>query len=306
MALNRFRERRGVLPGMLVVLVVLVALVGGAACGDGTPPPGAAAGVASERAVVPHETAPQAPEPSPEPEPEPDPFARPEWLGQRPLPLRADGFGQVLPTPPELVDRRLATPALLPPPPDGSFHASVSEVPADVAARSTWHPGCPVSLDELRYVRVSFWGFDGGHHSGELLVHRDLADDVVHVFGRLHEARFPLEEVRVTRAEELDAHPTGDGNNSAGFVCRPSVGSSSWSQHAYGKAVDLNPFHNPFLRGDVVIPELASAYLDRDNVRPGMIVDGDVVVTAFAEVGWAWGGHWRSAKDWMHFSPSGR
>jgi hypothetical protein len=239
-------------------------------------------------------------------EPVPDPFARPDWLGQRPLPLRPDGLGEILPTPPELADRRLATPALLAPPPDEAFHAAVGAVPADVVARSTWQPACPVALEDLRYVTVSFWGFDGVHHTGELLAHHTVADDLVGVFARLHEARFPLEEVRVTRPDELDAHPTGDGNNSGAFVCRPSVGSSSWSEHAYGRAIDLNPFHNPYLRGDIVVPELASAYLDRDHVRPGMIVDGDVVVRAFADVGWAWGGHWRSAKDWMHFSPSGR
>jgi hypothetical protein len=239
-------------------------------------------------------------------EPVPDPFARPDWLGQRPLPLRPDGLGEILPTPPELADRRLATPAMLAPPPDEAFHAAVTAVPGEVVARSTWQPACPVALEDLRYVTVSFWGFDGGHHTGELLAHSTVADDLVSVFARLHEARFPLEEVRVTHPDELDAHPTGDGNNSGAFVCRPSVGSSSWSEHAHGKAIDLNPFHNPYLRGDVVVPELASAYLDRGHVRPGMIVDGDVVVRAFADVGWSWGGHWRSAKDWMHFSPSGR
>jgi hypothetical protein len=60
------------------------------------------------------------------------------------------------------------------------------------------------------------------------------------------------------------------------------------------------------VRGDVVAPELASAYLDRDNVRPGMILAGDTAVTAFAEMGWGWGGYWETAKDWMHFSSNGR
>ena len=69
--------------------------------------------------------------------------------------------------------------------------------------------------------------------------------------------------------------------------------------------IDINPFHNPYVKGDLVLPELASAYLDRENVRPGMIIEGDVVTLAFAEIGWGWGGNWKSLKDWMHFSLSG-
>ena len=71
-----------------------------------------------------------------------------------------------------------------------------------------------------------------------------------------------------------------------------SPAASGWSEHAYGRAIDINPFHNPYERGDVVLPELASAYLDRGNVRPGMIVAGDAVTQAFAAIGWGWGGEW--------------
>ncbi|OWY59549.1 hypothetical protein B7486_73980 [cyanobacterium TDX16] len=179
-------------------------------------------------------------------------------------------------------------------------------VPADVQARSTWQPACPVSLEELRYVTVSFFGFDGLFHTGELLVHQDAAEGMVEVFRRLHEARFPIEEMRITRVDELDAPPTGDGNNTGAFVCRPVTGGSGWSEHAYGLAIDINSFHNPYEKGDVVLPELASAYLDRGNVRPGMILAGDVVVQAFADMGWTWGGAWNSLKDHQHFSANGR
>jgi hypothetical protein len=159
---------------------------------------------------------------------------------------------------------------------------------------------------DLRYVTVSFWGFDGHPHTGELLVHATVAEDIVTVFARLHEARFPLEEMRITRADELDAPPTGDGNNTGSFVCRPTRGSSSWSEHARGLAVDVNPFHNPLVREGVVLPELATAYADRDLHRPGMIQPGDAVTEAFAAIGWQWGGTWRSMSDWMHFSHNGR
>ncbi len=233
-------------------------------------------------------------------------FAPPPWLGTRLLPLRPDGRGEAAPTPPELVDRRLATPPLLPPPPDAEFTATVGPVPDDVLARSSWSPECPVTADELAYLTLSHHGFDGGHHTGEMIVHAAVADDIVGVFARAHEAGFPIEEMRVVSAADIDAPPTGDGNVTTSFACRPAVGSSSWSQHAHGLAVDVNPFHNPYRRGDLVLPELASSYLERDDLRPGMITSDGPVARAFADIGWGWGGHWSSVDDWMHFSADGR
>jgi hypothetical protein len=169
----------------------------------------------------------------------------------------------------------------------------------------TWQPGCPVGLGDLRYVTVSFRGFDGRAHTGELVVNRGVAAGVVSVFARLYAARFPIEEMRLVTGADLTAHPTGDGNNTAAFVCRAARKQTRWSAHAYGLAVDLDPFQNPYRRGDLVLPELASAYLDRSRARPGMIRQGDVVTTAFAAIGWTWGGTWRSPKDLMHFSATG-
>jgi D-alanyl-D-alanine carboxypeptidase len=235
-----------------------------------------------------------------------NPFARPDWLGLRLLPLRPDGHGQVQPTPPELVDRRLETIDYLDPPSSDEFIASIEEIPTDVLARSSWTDECPVTVDELRYLTMSHHGFDGEIHTGEMIVNSAVAEDVVGVFHRLFETGFPIEQMRVTTLEEVDDHPTGDFNETGSFVCRPSVGSENWSMHAYGLAIDVNPFHNPYLKGDLVIPELASAYTDREEVRPGMLFAGDVVVESFADIGWSWGGDWKTLKDWMHFSTTGR
>jgi hypothetical protein len=228
-------------------------------------------------------------------------------VGARPLPLRPDGFGQVLPTPAPLRDRRLPTVDRLPPPPGGWFRSTIRPIGPAVRARmgGTWKPGCPVTLADLRYVTVGFRGFDGRAHTGELVVNRRVATAVVSVFTRLYAARFPIEEMRLVTSADLGAHPTGDGNNTAAFVCRAARGQTRWSAHAYGLAVDLDPFQNPYRRGDLVLPELASAYLDRAERRPGMIRPGDAATTAFAAVGWTWGGTWRSPKDLMHFSATG-
>lgn len=182
----------------------------------------------------------------------------------------------------------------------------VSPAPARVIARSSWLGGCPVAADELAWIRLTFWGFDAQRHTGELLVNASVADDIVGVFRTLYRQRFPQEQVVIVRSYDPDAAATGDGNGTGSFVCRPTTGASYFSQHAYGLAIDVNTFQNPYLKGDVVLPELASSYLRRDEVKPGMIVAAGPVVAAFARIGWEWGGAWNTAKDYQHFSQNGR
>ncbi|MEV4053776.1 M15 family metallopeptidase [Amycolatopsis sp. NPDC049688] len=226
-------------------------------------------------------------------------------VGAHPLPRRPDGFGEVEPTPPELVNRALPTKDVLPPPAGNAYASTISAVPAGVLARSTWQPACPVKAGDLRYLTMSFWGFDGRAHTGEMLVNVSGAAGITKVFGQLFAAHFPLEELRVTGPAELTAPPTGDGNSTSAFVCRPARGQTTWSAHAYGLAVDVNPFCNPYTQGDLVLPELASAYLDRSRKRPGMVLPGDATVRAFAAIGWSWGGNWHDPADRMHFTATG-
>ena len=281
-----------------LTVVLLVCAVLTACAGRPPPAPATPGGPATPGAPQPH------PPTSGPPATQPPGAWR---VGARPLPLRPDGFGQVLPTPAALRTRRLPTVDRLPPPPGGRFRSAIRPIGPAVRARmgATWKPGCPVGLADLRHVTVSFRGFDGRPHTGELVVHRRVAADVVSVFARLYRARFPIEEMRLVTTADLEAHPTGDGNNTAAFVCRAARKQARWSAHAYGLAVDVDPFQNPYRRGDLVLPELASSYLDRARARPGMIRQGDVVTAAFAAIGWTWGGTWQSPKDLMHFSATG-
>ncbi len=229
----------------------------------------------------------------------------PTWLGTRTLSVGSNGFAAAQNTPPELRNRSIITVDDLPPPAVGGFHSAIQAVPASVLARSTWTSACPVAATDLRYVTVSFRGFDGLAHTGELLVNARAADAMVTVFGKLFAEGYPIERMRVTSPDELNAPPTGDGNTTGAFACRPVRGQAAWSQHAYGLAVDVNPFQNPYHRGDVVLPELATSYLERGDVRAGMIRPDGPVVRAFASIGWQWGGDYRSLKDFMHFSANG-
>ncbi|MBU9763193.1 M15 family metallopeptidase [Mycobacterium sp. TNTM28] len=175
--------------------------------------------------------------------------------------------------------------------------------PVDAAALgTTWRSGCPVPPADLRRITLSYFGFDGRSHRGELVVHRDAVRDVIEIFGDLRSARFPIEKMRT-----VDNYPRASDelsmqdNNTSAFNCRP-LPSGAWSLHAYGRAVDINPLVNPYISesGDLQ-PKTARAYLDRARADQGMIRDGDVVVRTFAERGWRWGGHWRDPIDYQHF-----
>jgi hypothetical protein len=135
---------------------------------------------------------------------------------------------------------------------------------------------------------------------------RLAAEPLTRVFQRLFDARFPIEDMHVTPVSELDTPNTGDGNATAAFVCRPTRGSSRWSEHAYGLAIDINPFQNPYVRDGGVIPGLAASYVDRADVRPGTLMPGGGVIEAFAAIGWQWGGAWSNPIDHVHFSAHGR
>jgi hypothetical protein len=210
------------------------------------------------------------------------------------------------PTPPALRNRRFTLPDTLPMLPGAGFASQIADpAPGDVIARSTWAPGCPVRARDLAWIRLTFWGFDGRRHTGELLVNGEVAAPLVTVFHTLYDERFPLEQMTITTKAEQTAKPTGDGNDTGAFNCRPVRGATTFSQHAYGLAVDVNPFQNPYTKGDLVLPELAGAYTDRSWRRPGMILPGGPVVRAFARIGWGWGGSWHSLKDLQHFSRSG-
>ncbi len=150
---------------------------------------------------------------------------------------------------------------------------------------------------------MTFWGFDDRPHTGEMIVHKDVAKDVVSVFATLYEARYPIEEMRVYSKQDAKAPRTGDLNVTSAYACRPVATTKNiWSQHAYGLAIDINPFMNPYTKGDLIVPELSRSYLDRKWRRPGMIRKGDLVYKAFASIGWEWGGLWDIPVDRHHFA----
>jgi hypothetical protein len=170
----------------------------------------------------------------------------------------------------------------------------------------SWRPGCPVKPRDLRLVRLSYWGFDDTGHVGELVVHRRVVPSVIAVFRTLWNERYPIRSLRPVSHFGGDDRASMLADNTSGFNCRRVAGTRRWSEHAFGRAIDLNPLENPWVRGWVVDPPEAARFANRTLSERGMIHAGDVAVRAFARHGWRWGGYWSSSKDYQHFSTSGR
>jgi len=190
--------------------------------------------------------------------------------------------------------------------------AAVEAVRAQLKAGGHWHKGCPVALSDLRLLSVTHRGFDRRAHTGQLVVHESAAPPLTRVFRKLYRLRFPIRHMRFEDAYGPRRDRPRDGDISGSFECREAVpspcsggsGTGSWSMHAYGLAVDLNPIENPYIGCGRVHDPASRPYVNRSRHRKGMV--GRRVVKAFRSIGWGWGGAWSGTKDYMHFSSSGR
>ena len=196
------------------------------------------------------------------------------------------------------------------------FHSSIEPLPAPVKAQlkagGYWHQGCPVALSDLRLLTVSHRGFDKRAHTGQLVVNKSAARPLARVFRKLYRLHFPIRHLRLDDAYGPERSRPRDGDISGSFECRQAVpspctggrGTGSWSMHAYGRAVDLNPVENPYVGCGQSHNPAARRYRDRSRHRPGMVTRR--VVKAFRSIGWGWGGAWTGdTKDYMHFSATG-
>jgi D-alanyl-D-alanine carboxypeptidase len=195
--------------------------------------------------------------------------------------------------------------ALLP-----GFHARVQPIPPAMGAQMTgvsWHRGCPVAQDELRLITLTYRGFDGRAHTGRLVANRTAAPALVAVFRRLYAVKFPIRRMEPVDRYGGDDFRSIEADNTSAFNCRAATGSTRWSNHAYGLAIDVNPIENPYVSGGRSSHPASASYLDRSRHRPGMAYEGGVLVDAFRAVGWGWGGTWSGGvRDYQHFSYNGR
>jgi len=191
-----------------------------------------------------------------------------------------------------------------------AFHGRAERIDAKTRARMagvSWHRGCPVGFADLRLLTVSHWGFDGQPHRGRLVVNRDASAAMLRTMRSLYRLRFPIRQMRLVDAYGADDHRSMAADNTSAFNCRFIAGSGGvWSEHAYGRAIDVNPLENPYVtESGYVSPPAGAPYADRSRQRRGMIQRGGPVVDAFAAAGWEWGGSWPWPRDYQHFSATG-
>jgi len=194
-----------------------------------------------------------------------------------------------------VADARAAAPA---------FHGAQSPVPEALAQRMrehSWRPGCPTPITDLVHLRLSHYGFDGAVHTGELVVHKALASEVLTIFKALFALRFPVEKMKVIDDYQGDDDASMADNNTSAFNCRFVAGKPGvFSKHSSGRAIDINPRTNPMVVDGAIFPPAGSAFIDRKQNAPGILRAGDRAVREFTRRGWVWGGTWVAMRDYQH------
>lgn len=186
------------------------------------------------------------------------------------------------------------------------FTAKVTPI-VRAQVRYSWHPGCPVAPSDLRMITMTYRGFDHQVHTGRLVVNAAVTGKMIVVFRKLFELRYPIRRMVPVDVYHGSDFASIQHDNTSSFNCRDATGSSTWSEHAYGLAVDLDPCENPYVYANgYEAHQHCRKFVDRSLRDPGIVHAGDPVVLAFASVGWGWGGVWSGDRDYQHFSANGR
>lgn len=168
-----------------------------------------------------------------------------------------------------------------------------------------WHQGCPTDVSQLRDLTISYWDFHGRLRSGILVVNRDVAADVLFLFRRLYEHGFLIQDMRPIEEFGADDEVSMEANNTSAFNCRDITGKAgTFSNHSWGRAIDINPLTNPMILNGRPLPPQAAPYADRTVAWPGSILGDSFIVSLFRSRGWTWGGEWQNP-DYQHFEKPG-
>ena len=195
----------------------------------------------------------------------------------------------------------------------GAFEAKIQPINKYIKQRmierKSWHQGCPVELENLRYIRLKHHNFYRSEKMGEIIVHKDVADEVVEIFRELYEIRYPIRQMRLISDFLGSDWQSIEADNTSAFNCRKtSTKTGKWSQHAFGKAIDINPIENPFVFKTGRIAHIESykykkrIHKNNSFTDRSMLLKEDEVVQIFEKYGWKWGGDFTQYKDYQHFS----
>ena len=165
---------------------------------------------------------------------------------------------------------------------------------------------CPVPYEDLRYVHILHINFNNEIMEGELICHRDVAQDMVEIFYELYVQNYQIEKVRLIDEYGADDKLSMIDNNTSCFNYRTVEGTNSISKHGLGVAIDINPFYNPYVTKnndgtDYISPPGSESFVDRNKDFAHTITEDDLCYQLFTEHGFLWGGHWKYTKDYQHF-----
>lgn len=190
--------------------------------------------------------------------------------------------------------------------------SSISNITPNVKKRmiqgNSWKKQCPVALENLRYLKIKHLNFQGKTVLGEMIVHKDVAREVVNIFNELYEMGYPVRQMRLVSDYKGSDWQSIEADNTSSFNCRNATGSKRWSKHSYGKAIDLNSLENPYIARNGRISHKASLkYRKRvhkasDFADKAVLLVNDKATHIFKKYGWKWGGDWSRMKDYQHFS----
>ena len=174
---------------------------------------------------------------------------------------------------------------------------------------NSWRKGCPVELINLRYLRIPYINFEGHTKLGELIVHKDVAQSTIKVFRELYDIGYPIKQMRLVSDFKGNDWQSIEADNTSALNCRAITGNTKkWSNHAYGKAIDINPIENPYISRTGYISHKASIKYKKRVSKPSknlanraVILKDDETIKIFKRNGWNWGGDWDPVKDYQHF-----
>lgn len=158
-----------------------------------------------------------------------------------------------------------------------------------------------VDTTSLSYLKISYIGFDGLPHIGEMVSHVRLADEILDIFRKLYEIKYPIEKIKLIDEYNANDELSMSDNNTSCFCYRVVSGTSYLSNHSLGTAIDINPLYNPYVANGKVSPASAYVYADRSANKEYQINKNDALYKIFIDKGWTWGGDWNGKKDYQHF-----
>jgi len=196
----------------------------------------------------------------------------------------------------------------------GALHAEPQPAPKKVVEKipvrkaesllgMTLKKGCPVKREELRAVTVPYLNDKGDKNEGILIVHKKVTQEVLSLFTEMFQMGFVIHKIAPASYYDGNDDQLMKYNVTSAFNCRRTTDGIGYSSHSYGTTIDINPLWNPYVKGKKILPPEGKAFArNRAKLKqPGVLKRNERVVQMFKELGWTWGGDWKSLKDYQHF-----